>query len=575
MKEIFYPEFSTHYPLLLTTIMKRPVKIYPNEIGVVYRNQATGGYQRFTWREWYKRTCRLANALNTLGIKPGKPGDPGERVATMALNTHRHLELYYAAPCIGAMIHPINVRLALDHIVYTIIHAGDKVIFFDELLMPMVEAIYDQIKGTVDKFVYMSDKPGRPDTKIENLYEYETLLRQESDEYKWPYLDEDTYATLCYTTATTGLPKGVMFTHRALYLQTIHLLAYASFSNDPTTVPLGENGVPMMTIPLFHTHAWCQPFTYVFSAQKIVLPGMFTVDGFCDLVQTEKVTGAAVVPSMLALLLQYQDLDKYDLSSLVTVSVGGGALPLGLKDKVEKRIPGFSARSGYGMTETAPVTVTAFVKKYMKDWPKDKLDEVRVKTGLPVPGLEVDVFDQEGKPVPHDNKTLGQIVVRGPWVMEKYYKNPEKTSEVWYDKWFHTGDMATIDQEGFIVIADRMSDVIRSGSETVPTVLLENLAAMADFVLEATVVGVPDEVWGEKPLAIIKIAPGSDKKEEDLIEFLKTEGVDKGKITKWMLPSLVAIVDQVPKTSVGKYNKREIKDNLNDYLAKAKDMKAR
>ena len=575
MKEIFYPEFSTHYPLLLTTIMKRPVKIYPNEIGVVYRNQATGGYQRFTWREWYKRTCRLANALNTLGIKPGKPGDPGERVATMALNTHRHLELYYAAPCIGAMIHPINVRLALDHIVYTIIHAGDKVIFFDELLMPMVEAIYDQIKDTVDKFVYMSDKPVRPDTKIENLYEYETLLRQESDEYKWPYLDEDTYATLCYTTATTGLPKGVMFTHRALYLQTIHLLAYASFSNDPTTVPLGENGVPMMTIPLFHTHAWCQPFTYVFSAQKIVLPGMFTVDGFCDLVQTEKVTGAAVVPSMLALLLQYQDLDKYDLSSLVTVSVGGGALPLGLKDKVEKRIPGFSARSGYGMTETAPVTVTAFVKKYMKDWPKDKLDEVRVKTGLPVPGLEVDVFDQEGKPVPHDNKTLGQIVVRGPWVMEKYYKNPEKTSEVWYDKWFHTGDMATIDQEGFIVIADRMSDVIRSGSETVPTVLLENLAAMADFVLEATVVGVPDEVWGEKPLAIIKIAPGSDKKEEDLIEFLKTEGVDKGKITKWMLPSLVAIVDQVPKTSVGKYNKREIKDNLNDYLAKAKDMKAR
>lgn len=575
MKGRIYPEFSTHYPLLLTTIMKRPVKIYPNEIGVVYRNQATGGYQRFTWQEWYKRTCRLAKALNTLGIKPGKPGDPGDRVATMALNTHRHLELYYAAPCIGAIIHPINVRLALDHIVYTIIHAGDKVIFFDDLLKPMVEAIYGQIKDTVDKFVYMSDKPGLPDTKIENIYEYETLLRQESDDYTWPYLDEDTYATLCYTTATTGLPKGVMFTHRALYLQTIHLLAYASFNNDPATVHLGENGIPMMTIPLFHTHAWCQPFTFVFSAQKIVLPGMFTVDGFCDLVQTEKVTGAAVVPAMLALLLEYQDLDKYDLGSLVTVNVGGGALPLGLKDKVEKRIPGFSARSGYGMTETAPVTVTAFVKKYMKDWPKEKLDEVRVKTGLPVPGLEVDVLDQEGKPVPHDDKTLGQIVVRGPWVMEKYYKDPGKTSEVWCDGWFHTGDMAAIDQEDFIVIADRISDVIRSGSEIVPTVLLENLAAMADFVLEAAVVGVPDEVWGEKPLAIIKIAPGSDKKEEDLIEFLKIEGVDKGKITKWMLPSLVAIVDQVPKTSVGKYNKREIKDNLNHYLAKAKDMKAR
>ena len=575
MEKRTYPEFSTHYPLLLTTFMKRPVKIYPNEIGVVYRNQATGEYQRFTWLEWYKRTCRLANALNTLGIIPGKPGDPGERVATMALNTHRHLELYYAAPCIGAMLHPINVRLALDHIVYTILHAGDKVIFFDDFFMPMVEAIYDQIKDTVDKFVYMSDKPGLPDSKIKKLHEYEALLRQESDEYKWPYLDEDTYATLCYTTATTGLPKGAMFTHRALYLQTIHLLAYAGFSNDPATAHVGENEVPIMTVPLFHIHAWSQPFTYVFSAHKIVLPGTFTVDGFCDLVQTEKVTGAAVVPTMLALLLEYKDLDKYDLSSLVTVGVGGGALPLGLKEKVEKRIPGFCARSGYGMTETAPVTVTAFVKKYMKNWPKEKLDEVRVKTGLPVPGLEADVFDQEEKPVPHDNKTLGQIVVRGPWVMEKYYKNPEKTSEVWYGGWFHTGDMATIDQEDFIVIADRISDVIRSGSEIVPTVLLENLAAMADFILEATVVGVPDEVWGEKPLAIIKIVPGSDKKEEDLIEFLKTEGVDKGKITKWMLPSLVAIVDQVPKTSVGKYNKREIKQNLAEYLAKAMDMKAR
>jgi acyl-CoA synthetase (AMP-forming)/AMP-acid ligase II len=169
MEKRTYPEFSTHYPLLLTTFMKRPVKIYPNEIGVVYRNQATGEYQRFTWLEWYKRTCRLANALNTLGIKTGKPGDPGERVATMALNTHRHLELYYAAPCIGAMLHPINVRLALDHIVYTILHAGDKVIFFDDLFMPMVEAIYDQIKDTVDKFVYMSDKPGLPDSKIKKL----------------------------------------------------------------------------------------------------------------------------------------------------------------------------------------------------------------------------------------------------------------------------------------------------------------------------------------------------------------------------------------------------------------------
>jgi len=573
MENRTFPEFSSHYPLLLTTFMKRPVKVYPNEIGVVYRNHISGEYQRFTWLEWYKRTCRLANVLKTLGIKSGGPGEPGDRIATMALNTHRHLELYYAAPCIGAMLHPINVRLAADHIVYTINHAEDRVLFFDDILLPLLESVYDKIKDTVKKFVYMSDKPGLPDTKIENLYEYEELLKQESDEFEWPYLSEDNYATLCYTTGTTGLPKGAMFTHRALYLFTLHVIAYGGFSNDPSYIQLGENRVPLMITPLFHIHGWGAPFSQVFMAAKIVLPGTFTVEGFCELVQVEKVTSVGVVPTILALLLQYKDLDKYDLSSLVQVGVGGGALPLGLKTKIEKRIPGFTATSGYGMTETAPTTVGAFPKKYMKNWSKEKLDEVRVKTGLPYPGLEVEVVDENGKPIPHDNKALGQIIIRGPWVMEKYYKNPEKTAAVWYNGWFHTGDVAKVDEEDYIIIADRMSDIIRSGAEMIPTVLLENLVAMADFVLEATVVGVPDEVWGEKAMAVVKLVPDSNNNEADLIEFLKKEGVDKGKITKWMLPKLVAIVDEIPRTSVGKFNKIEIRKNLDKFLAKAKDMK--
>ncbi|MHA2393396.1 MAG: long-chain-fatty-acid--CoA ligase [Promethearchaeota archaeon] len=573
MSEKTFPEFSSHYPLLLTTFMKRPVKTYPNEIGVVYRNHITGEYFRFTWLEWYKRTCRLANLLKALGVKPGKPEEPGDRISTMALNTHRHLELYFAVPCIGATLHPINVRLAQDHISYTINHAEDKIIFVDDLLLPLLESVYDKIKDTVEKFIYMSDKPGLPETKIENLYEYEKLLNEQSEEFEWPYLDEDNYATLCYTTGTTGLPKGAMFTHRALYIFTLHMISLTSFLNDPTHVYLGENGIPMIITPLFHIHGWGAPFIYTFLGVKMVLPGTFTVDGFCELIQNEKVTSVAVVPTILALLLEYEDLDKYDLSSLVNVSVGGGALPLGLKTKIEKKIPGFTASSGYGMTETAPTTIRAFVKKYMRNWSKKKLDEVRVKTGLPVHGLEVEVVDENGEPVPHDNKTLGEIVIRGPWVMEKYYKNPEKTTEVWYDGWFHTGDIAKIDEEDFIVIADRMKDVVRSGSEMVPTVLLENLAAMADFILEATVVGVPDEVWGEIPMVIVKLVPDSNKKEEDLIKFLTKEGIDKGKITKWMLPKLVAIVDEIPRTSVGKFNKIEIRKNMDKFLAKAKDMR--
>ncbi len=568
-----YPEFSTHYPLLLTTFMKRPVRIYPNELAVVYRNHITGEYQRFTWIEWYKRTCRLANILKNLDVKPGKPGKPGDRVSTMAYNTHRHLELYYAVPCSGAVLHPINIRLSLDHIVYTIKHSKDKVLFFDDLLLSMVESIYDEIKDTVEKFVYMSDGSGLPNTKIENIYEYEELLKDASETFDWPYLNEDNYATLCYTTGTTGLPKGAMFTHRALYLQIIHQLVHLSFINDPLCVHLGENTVFLMITPMFHIHAWGAPYIYAFMAAKIILPGTFTVEGFCELVQGEKVTTTAVVPTILALLLEYKDIDNYDLSSLVEVRVGGGALPLGLKSKVEKKIPGFTATSGYGMTETAPTTVRSFVKKYMVDWTKEKLDEVRVKTGLPIPGIEVEVVDEKGHAVPHDNKTLGQIVLRGPWVIEKYYENPTASADKWYDNWFHTGDVAKVDEEDFIIIADRQSDIIRSGAEMVPTVLLENLINMADFVIEATVVGVPDEVWGEIPLALVRFLPNSDKKEADIIEFLKHEGVDKGKITKWMLPKLVAIVDEVPKTSVGKYNKREIKNNLEKYLVIAKDMK--
>lgn len=570
MQNKTYPEFSTHYPLLLTTFMKRPVRYYPDQIGVVYRNHISGEYFRFTWNEWYKRVCRLANGLiNKFDVKLG------ERVGTMAYNTHRHLELYYAVPCTGATLHPINIRLSEEHIAYTINHAQDKVIFVDDLVMPLLESIYDKIKDTVKLFVYMSDKVGLPATKIPNMVEYETLLAAESDQFEWPYLSEDTVATLCYTTGTTGQPKGANFTHRQLYLMTLHGMARQSIVNTPDIYEderLGENAVPLLNTPLFHIHGWGSPFSTVFSAQKVVLAGTFTVLGFCELVEREKVTSVGIVPTIAAMLLGFKDFDKYDLSSLTQVGVGGGALPIGLKSKLEKMLPRFRAGSGYGMTETAPVAIGAFVKKHMVSWPKAAIDEVMVKTGLPSLGLEVDVFDDTGKPVPWDDKTVGEIVIRGPWVMKEYYNAPDKTAEVWYDGWFHTGDIAKIDSEGFIVIADRLKDVIRSGAEMVPTVLLENLIAMADFILEAAVVGVPDSVWGETPMAIVSRRPGSDATEEDVIAFLIEHGVKTGKITKWMLPKLVAFTNEIPKTSVGKFNKKAVRDNLARFTAIAKDV---
>ena len=577
-----YPEFSTHYPLLLTTFMKRPVSLYPDQVGVVYRNHISGDYARFTWKQWHQRTSQLAHALQAkLGVQAGRPGAPGDRVGTMALNTHRHLELYYAVPCIGATLHPINVRLAPEHVIYTINHAQDKVIFVDDAVMPLLEAIYDRIKDTVQTFVYMSDRPGLPDTRIANMVSYESLLAGQPDAFDWPYLHEDTNATLCYTTGTTGQPKGATFTHRQLYLMTLHIMAMPGITNIPghdieagIGVKPGENAVPLLNTPMFHIHGWGAPFLHVFSAQKIVLPGAFTVQGFCELVEREKVTSVGIVPTVAAMLLEYEDLHKYDLSSLERIGVGGGALPLGLKTKLEKMMPNFRVSSGYGMTETAPTTIVSFVKKHMVDWDRRRIDEVMVKTGLPVPGLEVQVVDEDGQPVPHDDRTVGEILIRGPWVTEQYFREPEKSAEAWQGGWFHTGDIAKIDADGYIVIADRLKDVIRSGAEMVPTVLLENLISMADFVSEAMVVGVPDAVWGEKPLALVSLRPGHQGSERDVIDFLVKQGVETGKITRWMLPKLVAITRDILKTSVGKYNKKAVRDQLERYLAIATDVSA-
>jgi len=573
MKPVTYPEYSTKYPLLLTTLMKRPVNLHPNDTGVVYRNPDTGQYFRFTWTDWYKRVCRLANSLNSdISIRQGKAGKPGDRIATMALNHHQHLELYYAVSCSGAVLHPVNMRLSLDHIEHTINHAEDKVVFFDDFALPVLEKIYDKIKDTVEKFVYISDTSQKPDTIIQPLYDYETLLKEQLPEFEWPYLDENTSATLCYTTGTTGLPKGVMFTHRQLYLLIVHQILHATFNSPPAGMPVGETAVPMLNVPLFHVHGWGAPYYNVFGASKIVLPGRFTPQGLCELVQTEKVTNTALVPTMLAMLVEYHDIKKYDLSSLTQITVGGGALSLGLKKKAEKIIPGFAASTGYGMTETAPSTVRAFIKSNIAKLPPEKRDEYMVKTGIPLPGIHVEVVDDNGIPVPHDNETIGEIVIRGPWVMEEYYKDPERTAEVWRDGWFHTGDVARIDEEGYITIADRITDVIRSGSEMVPTVLLENLTAIADFVLEATYVGVPDDVWGERPMALIKLMPGATATEEDIIEFLTKEGIEKGKITRWMLPDYILFTSDIPKTSVGKFDKIAIKKRLNEYLARAKNV---
>jgi len=560
-----YPEYTINYPLLVKNFMKRPLYLYPDDDAMVYRNDE-GNYFRLTWRQWHERTCQLAHALNKLGVKTG------DRIATMALNHHWHMENIYATICTGAISHPINIRLSLDHMAYTINHAEDKIIFFDEDIKPLVELLYDRIKDNVEAFVYMSDKPGLPETKIAPLYEYEALIKDEPKEYDWPDFSEDTHAVLYYTTGTTGLPKGALFTHRQIYLHSVHLVMTMGMAvRRPDDPPRPNMSVSMMNVPLFHIHAWGSPFYSVMTSTKLVFPGKFTPESFCELVQGEKVTSTMMVPTMLAMILEYPDISKWDLSTLTNIAIGGGALPLGLKQKAEKLFPVMRAGSGYGMTETFDGVIGASLKRYMAEWPDEEIDKIMVKTGLAyVPAIDARVVDEDGNEVPHDNETIGEIVMRGHWIMEHYYKDEERTAEAWRGGWFHTGDAAKVDEAGYITIADRIKDVIRSGSEMVPTVLLENLTSNAEFVLEATYVGVPDEKWGEIPMALVKLMPGSGKTEEDVLAYLQAEGVDKGKITKWMLPVYVAIIDDIPKTSVGKYNKIAVREQMQAFVTKAK-----
>ena len=563
-----YPEYSKNYPLLIKHCMQRPLHRYPDDEALVYRTDE-GNYHRFTWRQWHERTCQLAHGLKKLGV------ETGDRVATMALNHHWHMENIYAATCTGAISHPINIRLSADHMVHTINHAEDKIMFFDRDIKPLVEMIYDQIKDTVKAFVYMSDEEELPETNIAPLYSYEELIKDEPKTYDWPDFHEDTHAVLYYTTGTTGLPKGALFTHRQTYLYCVHLLLFGATSpqraNDP---PRPNQNINMMNVPLFHIHAWGTPFLTVFSCAKTVFPGKFDPASFCELVQNEKVNSTAMVPTMLAMLLGYEDIDKWDLSSLTSIAIGGGALPLGLKQKAEKLFPQMKAGSGYGMTETFAGIISSAIKRNMVDWPDEEVDKVMVKTGLAhVPAIDARVFDPQGNEVPRDNETIGEIVLRGHWITEQYFKDPERTADAWKDGWFRTGDAAKVDEIGYITIVDRFKDVIRSGSEMVPTVLLENLVSNAEFVMEATCVGVPDDTWGEVPMAIVKLLPGTDNKEEDLLDFLQEEGVDKGKITKWMLPVYVAFVDEIPKTSVGKYDKIAVRKQLEGFVKQAKKVR--
>ncbi len=527
------------YPLTLTHFLDRARRLHADK-EILSRSSA--GVQRLSYAESYARICRLANGLRGLGVQSG------DRVATFAWNSHRHFELYFAVPCSGAVLHTLNIRLFPEQIEFIVNHAQDSVIFVDDTLLAALEPLAARFK-TVRAFVVMGDGP-LPASSLQPLLRYEDLLADAKPEYEFPRLDENSAAIACYTSGTTGNPKGVIYSHRALFLQSLSQASADSFG-------LCEADVVMPVVPMFHANAWGLPFSSTMVGASQVYPGTQpTPADIGRLVQDLRITVTGGVPTVLIGLLAAMEQEKFDLSSLRCVPCGGSAVPESLLEKYDQL--GVTVVQAWGMTETAPLATVCRPRVAMRNWSAAQQRAARAKQGPPVPGVDLRIVDEAGKELPWDGKTVGELEVRGPWVVGEYY-NDERSAAAFHDGWFRTGDICTIDDKGFVHITDRLKDVIKSGGEWISSVEIENEIMAHPKVLEAGVVGLAHPRWQERPLACVVVKPGQTLTKEEVMAHLQA------RVAKWQLPGDIVFVDALPKTSVGKIAKRDLRARFQDY----------
>lgn len=528
-------------PLLLTHFLERAEKLYPRR-EIVSRIGA--GLHRTSYGEVARRVRRLASALAKLGL------EPGDRIGTFAWNHYRHLELYFAVPAARRVLHTLNIRLSPEQIAFIANHADDRVIFVDDVLVPALEKVAPELRR-VKAYVVMGDEPPKT-TSLAPLIPYEDLLAEGRDDYEPPVFDENEAAAMCYTSGTTGNPKGVLYSHRALFLQSMaHAMADGFALCDADAV--------LAIVPMFHANAWCMPFGCTMVGAKQVFPGQFLQPkDLVDLLEKERITLSGGVPTIWTGVLDYLDRDERDISSLRRVVCGGSAVPLGLIDRFDRR--GIRLIQGWGLTETSPLVSVGRVKVGLEGLSRDERLRILAKQGLPAPCTELRIVDDAGRPCPWDGKSAGEIEVRGPWVVSEYYDDA-RSPQSFHDGWFKTGDIATLDREGYIHIQDRAKDVIKSGGEWVSSVELENAIMSHPKVLEAAVIGVRHPKWEERPLACVvprEEFRGSVSKEE-ILDLLRPL------FAKWWLPDDVVFVDSIPKTSVGKFSKKDLRERFKDY----------
>ncbi|WP_026229707.1 fatty acid--CoA ligase [Trinickia symbiotica] len=537
---------SYMYPLLIKQLLRTPLVHAPNQ-EIVYQ-----GRSRITYAQLEARIARLANGLRKLGVERGMT------VAVMDWDSHRYLECYFAVPMMGAVLQTVNVRLSPAEIAYTINHAGADVLLVHTDFLPVVEALRDKLE-TVRTFVLLDDEgKGPAAATIAFSDEYEALLAASQDCFDFPDFDENTHATTFYTTGTTGLPKGVYFSHRQLVLHTLSVMAALASPESGQRFHRGDVYMPLT--PMFHVHAWGMPYIATLMGVKQVYPGRYLPERIAALIRDEGVTFSHCVGTILHMLLNSPDARSTDFGKWKVV-IGGGPLPEGLAREALAR--GIDVFTGYGMSESCPVLTLAQLKPHGTPISADEAISQRCKTGLPVPLVELRIVDEDMQDVPHDGHASGEIIVRAPWLTEGYLNNPEASARLWEGGYLHTQDVAYIDPDGYLKITDRIKDVIKSGGEWISSLEIESLISTHPGVAEVAVIGISDVKWGERPAALV--VPRKDCAQAITEEEIRRHVLaysDKGRISKYAVPQVVRFVDTLEKTSVGKLNKKRLRESF-------------
>ncbi|TRO12539.1 fatty acid--CoA ligase [Ectopseudomonas mendocina] len=528
------------YPLLIKRLLLSGSR-YEKTREIVYRDKL-----RYSYATFNERVARLANVLSEAGVKAG------DTVAVMDWDSHRYLECMFAIPMLGAVLHTINIRLSPDQILYTMNHAEDRFVLVNSEFVPLYNGIAGQLT-TVEKTLLLSDGEDKSAELPSLVGEYESLLAAASPHYDFADFDENSVATTFYTTGTTGNPKGVYFTHRQLVL---HTMSMATTMGGLDSIRLlGNDDVYMPITPMFHVHAWGVPYVATMLGVKQVYPGRYEPDMLCRLIKEEKVNFSHCVPTILQMVLGAPGAQGHDFGGMKMI-IGGSALNRALYEAAKAR--GIQLTAAYGMSETCPLISCAYLNEELRAGSEDERTTYRIKAGIPVPLVEAAIMDADGKLLPSDGESQGELVLRAPWLTQGYFREPEKGEELWAHGWLHTGDVATIDGMGFIEIRDRIKDVIKTGGEWISSLELEDLISRHPTVCEVAVVGVPDPQWGERPFALLVLREEQGLDAKGLKDHLKPF-VEQGHINKWAIPTQIALVTEIPKTSVGKLDKKRIR----------------